>query len=64
VEDPSDPKYINMRVPKSEYDKLKEVREQLQKNPDYSWVSNLALGAFIGLVAGMVLKEITESDDN
>lgn len=60
----SDSKYINMRVLKSEYTKLKKAREELQKSPDYSWVGNLALGAFIGIVAGLALKKLSESDDD
>lgn len=59
----SDSKYISMRVPKAEYEKLKDAREQLKKNPDYSWVESLALGAFIGLLAGVALKKLSESDD-
>ena len=55
----SNVKYVNMRVPKAEYDKLKQVREQLKKNPEYSWVESLALGAFIGLLAAYVLNEIS-----
>ena len=51
-----------MRVPKAEYEKLKEVRDKLKTNPDYSWVESLALGAFIGLLAGYALKKISESD--
>ncbi|GEM_PF-5047929 len=60
MEMPSDPKYVSLRVPKVEYDKLKQVREQLKQNPDYSWVEGLALGAFVGLMAGIILKKITE----
>ncbi len=58
----SDPKYVSMRVPKAEYDKLRKVREEMQRNPDYSWVSSLALGAFVGLVAGLAIKKLSESD--
>jgi len=56
-----DSKYINMRVPKKEYEKLKKAREKLQHDPDYSWVGSLALGAFVGLVAGVAIKKIMES---
>ncbi len=59
-----EPKYVSMRVPKTEYDKLRNVREELQQNPDYSWVGSLALGAFVGLVAGLALKKLTESDED
>jgi len=52
-----------MRVPKSEYDKLKQARETLKQYPEYSWVENLALGAFIGLVAGLALRELTVASD-
>ena len=58
-----DSKYISMRVPKREYEKLKVARDELQKKSDYSWVANLALGAFIGIVAGMAIKKLSESDD-
>ena len=51
--------YVNLRVPKTEYDKLKQVRDQLKKIQEYSWVKNLALGALIGLLAGLVMNEIT-----
>jgi len=57
-----DSKYINMRIPKTEYEKLKQARESLKVNPDYSWVESLALGAFIGLLAGYAVKKIAESD--
>ncbi len=60
----SESKYISMRVPKTEYEKLKDARDQLKKNPDYSWVGSLALGAFIGLLAGYALKKISESDND
>jgi len=53
MEESKEPKYVSMRVPKAEYDKLRRVREELQQNPDYSWVGSLALGAFVGLVAGL-----------
>jgi len=58
----NDPKYVSMRVPKTEYDKLRNARETLQKNPDYSWVGSLALGAFVGLVAGLAIKKIIDKD--
>lgn len=60
----SDPKYVSMRVPKTEYDKLRKAREELQHNPDYSWVGSLALGAFVGLVAGIAIKKLVKSDDD
>jgi len=53
------PRYINLRVPKPEYDKLKQARVQLTKNSDYSWVESLALGALIGLLAGIVIDELS-----
>lgn len=59
-----EPKYVSMRVPKTEYDKLRKAREELQQNPDYSWVSSLALGAFVGLIAGLAIKELTKSDED
>jgi len=57
-----DSKYINMRIPRTEYEKLKQARESLKENPDYSWVESLALGAFIGLLAGYAVKKLSESD--
>jgi len=63
METPTDPEYVSLRVPKVEYEKLKQVREQLKQNPDYSWVGGLALGAVVGLMAGLVLKKIIEDDD-
>ena len=63
MEESKEPKYVSMRVPKAEYDKLRRVREELQQNPDYSWVGSLALGAFVGLVAGLAIRRLTESDD-
>jgi len=50
MEESEEPKYVSMRVPKTEYDKLRKAREELQQNPDYSWVGSLALGAFVGLI--------------
>ena len=64
MKEPEEPKYVSMRVPKSEYDKLRNARKELQLNPDYSWVGSLALGAFVGLVAGLAIKKLTESDDD
>ena len=52
-----------MRVPKTEYNKLRQARETLKQYPEYSWVENLALGAFIGLVAGLAIKELTTPSD-
>lgn len=49
-----------MRVPKTEYEKLKQVRQVLKQKPEYSWVESLALGALIGVVAGIVLKKLSE----
>ena len=57
---PADSRYVNVRVPKTEYEKLKKVRSQLSSNPKYSWVESLALGALVGFVAGMVIEEITK----
>jgi|CXWL01.1.fsa_nt_gi hypothetical protein len=54
--------YINMRVPRAEYEKLKQLREKMKKNPSYSWAGSLALGAFIGLVAGLVIDEYLNKD--
>jgi len=51
-----------MRIPRTEYEKLKQARESLKENPDFSWVESLALGAFIGLLAGYAIKKIAESD--
>ena len=59
MEESKEPKYVSMRVPKAEYDKLRRVREELQQNPDYSWVGSLALGAFVGLVAGLAIRRLT-----
>ena len=56
----SNPRYINLRVPKTEYDKLKQVRDILKNDPKYSWAESLALGALIGFVAGMVIEKLTE----
>jgi len=53
------PKYVSMRIPRVEYEKLKQARETLKEYPDYSWVENLALGAFIGLLTGIAFKELT-----
>ena len=64
MEESDERKYVSMRVPKTEYDKLRNVREELQQHPDYSWVGSLALGAFVGLVAGLALKKRTESDED
>ena len=58
-----DPKYVSLRVPKSEYDKLKRLRAKMEDKPDYSWVGSLALGAFVGLAAGLVLKRLSEPGD-
>jgi len=64
MEESDKPKYVSMRVPKTEYDKLRNARKELQQNPDYSWVGSLALGAFVGLVAGLAIKKLTESDED
>ena len=64
MKDSEEPKYVSMRVPKTEYDKLRRAREELQQNPDYSWVGNLALGAFVGLIAGLAIRELTRTDDD
>ena len=56
----TDPRYINLRVPKTEYEKIKQVKEQLSSNPKYSWAESLALGAVIGLLAGMVIDELSK----
>lgn len=58
-----DSKYVSMRVPKSEYDKLKRLRAKMEGKPDYSWVGSLALGAFVGLAAGLALKRLSEQGD-
>lgn len=57
----TDSKYISLRMPKAEYDKIKQVRDQLKEDPKYSWVESLALGAFIGLMAGLVIDEVLSS---
>ena len=35
-DDKDDPKYVSLRVPKSEYDKLKKLRAKMENKPDYS----------------------------
>ncbi len=62
-EEDGEPRYVSLRVPKSEYDKLKDLRGRMEKKPDYSWVGSLALGAFVGLAAGLALERLTRSDD-
>ena len=61
VQTTSDSKYISLRMPKAEYEKIKQVRDQLKEDPKYSWVGSLALGAFIGLMAGLVIEDILAS---
>ena len=63
-EEEDEPRYVSLRVPKSEYDKLKDLRGRMEKKPDYSWVGSLALGAFVGLAAGLALERLTRSDDD
>ena len=36
----------------------------MEKKRDYSWVGSLALGAFVGLAAGLALERLTRSDDD
>ena len=36
----------------------------MEKKPDYSWVGSLALGAFVGLAAGLALERLTRPDDD
>lgn len=55
--------YINMRVPRTEYEKIKEVREKLKQKSDYSWAGSLALGAFVGLMAGIIVSEVLNDND-
>lgn len=59
-----EPKYVSLRVPKSEYDKLKDLRGSMEKKRDYSWVGSLALGAFVGLAAGLALERLTKSGED
>ena len=60
----SDPdEFINMRVPRAEYEKLKQLREKMKNTGKYSWAGSLALGAFIGLVAGLVIDEYLNKDE-
>ena len=63
-DDEDDPKYVSLRIPKSEYNKLKNLREKMGDKPDYSWVGSLALGAFVGLAAGLAFKHLASSDKN
>lgn len=62
MEDRDPEEYINLRVPRSEYEKVKKLREQMKKKPAYSWAGSLALGAFIGLMAGIVIDEYLNKD--
>lgn len=59
-----DPKYVSLRIPKSEYDKLKSLRGEMESRPSYSWVGSLALGAFVGLAVGLALERLTKSDED
>ena len=58
----SELKYVSMRIPKTEYDKLRKAREEMQHMSEYSWVGSLALGAFVGLIAGLAIKKLAESE--
>jgi len=64
VTDPDRDEYINLRVPRTEYEKLKQLREKMKKSPSYSWVGSLALGAFIGLVVGIVIDDYLNKKSN
>ena len=59
-----DPKYVSLRIPKSEYEKLKSLRGEMEGKPKYSWVGSLALGAFVGLAVGLALEQLTKSDED
>ena len=63
VDEKDDPKYVSLRVPKSEYDRLKRPRAKMEDKPDYSRVGSLALGAFVGRAAGLALKRLSEQGD-
>ncbi len=52
--------YVNVRMPKSEYDRLKQARDELSQQPNYSWVGHVALGVFIGFLIGLAIKAATE----
>lgn len=49
--------FVNVRLPRTEYDKLKKAREMLSKQTNYSWVEHLSLGAFIGLITDLAMKK-------
>jgi DNA-directed RNA polymerase subunit RPC12/RpoP len=46
--------YTTITIPKREYQKLVNLKEELGKRSDYSWVAGLGLGAFIGLMIGFM----------
>jgi len=48
-----DKDYTTVTLPRSEYEKLVKLRDELMKRPDYSWVGTIGLGAFIGFILGL-----------
>jgi hypothetical protein len=52
--------YVMMRVPTREYEKIQQAREQLQQSQNYDFVRNLAVGAFVGFLAGWAINELTK----
>jgi len=51
--DEKDKEYTTVTLPRSEYDKLVKLRDELKERPDYSWVGTIGLGAFIGFILGV-----------
>jgi len=47
--------YTTITLRKTEYDKLVKFKEELQQRSDYSWISSLGLGAFIGFMIGLAM---------
>ena len=56
----SEPEYVNLRVPKAEYEKLKNAKKIMSTTSDYSWAKSLALGSLIGLVVGIAIGTISK----
>jgi hypothetical protein len=50
---PKTGKNTTITLPRKEYDKLCKFKDELGKREEFSWVSALGVGAFVGFVVGL-----------
>jgi hypothetical protein len=54
--------YTTVRVPRREYERIVEARERYRQTDNQSYIGQLALGAFLGFLAGVAISHLSNDE--